>query len=328
MTGATSYLDLPPHPAAALFPPLPDAEMQSMADDIGEHGLLNPITLDHDGASVVDGLTRQRACRLAGFELKASHVMRLGPDVDPYEVVLSANIRRRHLNAEQRRDLVDAVLKAKPQKSDRQVAKATGTSPTTVGKRRGKLVESGDVSNLDTSIDTKGRQQPRSRPRKPTAAKRRGRGRTAVEEATKAAHAAGRPTPSNLPAIYEAAAAGKPVPEPAIDRVPVPRAVRQALAAANDFGPADAELLAEQDAEAQQIVSEFGALIDTLTAAAAELLDVEHPPLRARLRLGQQKTLGEWYAIVAASSARDTIVEALERAQTDIASIIEQLEAA
>jgi hypothetical protein len=33
-------------------------------------------------------------------------------------------------------------------------------SPTTVGKERAKLEQDGDVSNLDTRIDTKGRKQP------------------------------------------------------------------------------------------------------------------------------------------------------------------------
>jgi hypothetical protein len=47
---------------------------------------------------------------------------------DPYAFVISANIRRRHLTAEQKRDLIAKVLKAQPRKSNRQIAKATGTS--------------------------------------------------------------------------------------------------------------------------------------------------------------------------------------------------------
>jgi hypothetical protein len=43
---------------------------------------------------------------------------------DPYAFVISANIRRRHLTAEQKRDLIAKVLKAQPRKSNRQIAKA------------------------------------------------------------------------------------------------------------------------------------------------------------------------------------------------------------
>jgi hypothetical protein len=80
--------------------------------------------------------------------------------VDPFVFVLSANIHRRHLTPEQRRDLIAKLLKATPEKSDRQIAATTKASPTTVGKVRAKLQAKGDVSRLDTRTDTKGRKQP------------------------------------------------------------------------------------------------------------------------------------------------------------------------
>ena len=45
---------------------------------------------------------------------------------------------RRHLDAKGRRAAIDALLKLDPGKSDRQIAEQTGSSPTTVGKRRKK----------------------------------------------------------------------------------------------------------------------------------------------------------------------------------------------
>ena len=90
------------------------------------------------------------------------------PDIDPYAFVLSANIHRRHLTAEQKRDLIEKLIKQTPNKSDRQIAKQTKTSPTTVGKIRKKAEATGDVSKLDTRTDTKGRKQPSTKTKKST----------------------------------------------------------------------------------------------------------------------------------------------------------------
>ena len=153
----------PPHPAAELFPMLDDAQLDELAADIKAHGLLHPIVVIADSKRLLDGRNRAEAAERAGFKITPRDVRRAGEMVDPFDYVLSANIRRRHLSTEDRLRLVDEVLKAKPTRSDRQVAKQTGTSPTTVGKRRAKGEQSGDVSTVDTSVDTKGRQQPRNR---------------------------------------------------------------------------------------------------------------------------------------------------------------------
>ena len=54
-------------------------------------------------------------------------------------------------------------FKADPSKSDRQIAETVKASPTTVGTVRAKMEANGDVSNLDTRRDTKGREQPAHR---------------------------------------------------------------------------------------------------------------------------------------------------------------------
>jgi hypothetical protein len=79
---------------------------------------------------------------------------------DPYDFVISANIHRRHLTAEQKRELIGNLLKANPEKSDRRIAETVKASPTTVGDVRSKMEATGDVSKLDTRRDTKGREQP------------------------------------------------------------------------------------------------------------------------------------------------------------------------
>ena len=57
-------------------------------------------------------------------------------NIDPYAYVLSVNVRRRHLTAEQKRDLIETLLKRDPSKSNRQIAKLVGASHPKVAKVR------------------------------------------------------------------------------------------------------------------------------------------------------------------------------------------------
>jgi hypothetical protein len=66
---------------------------------------------------------------------------------------------------EQKRELIGKLIKADPTKSDRQIAKQVGASPTTAGKVRSDLEAKHDVSKVDTRTDTKGRQQPVHKPK-------------------------------------------------------------------------------------------------------------------------------------------------------------------
>jgi hypothetical protein len=90
---------LEPHPLAALFPPIPDDELQALADDIRQHGQREPV-LTFEG-KVLDGWNRVRACRLIGIEPWS---MEFDPDsakTTPEALVISANLRRRHLSVGQ-----------------------------------------------------------------------------------------------------------------------------------------------------------------------------------------------------------------------------------
>jgi hypothetical protein len=190
---------LPIHPAAELFPLMSPDELRATAEDIRENGLQTPISVERkrDGKTgewsyrLLDGRNRLDAIELAGFNTIAASRSRgranarregtecgldprLGlsdlPDLpaainyilpdDPYAFVASANIHRRHLTAEQKRDLIATLLKTQPEKSDRQIAKAVKASPTFVGKVRAEKEAAGDVSTVDTRIDTRGRKQP------------------------------------------------------------------------------------------------------------------------------------------------------------------------
>jgi hypothetical protein len=91
---------LPVHPAADVFPMLPEDELEELAESIKTQGLLNSIVVQSiDGKLVlVDGRNRREACRRAGVE--PTYMLLDGQDATAY--VLSANINRRHMTKGQR----------------------------------------------------------------------------------------------------------------------------------------------------------------------------------------------------------------------------------
>jgi hypothetical protein len=175
---AQSWRDtLPIHPAAELFPRMSEAELAALGKDIRKHGLTSSIAVWSDGKppkQLLDGRSRLDAIEIeigpaivgppsvmAGKDfLAVNKVIVLDRSVDPYAFVISANIHRRHLTAEQKRDLIAKLIKATPEKSDRQIAETLKASPTTVGTVRAEMEATGDVSKLDTRTDSRGRKQP------------------------------------------------------------------------------------------------------------------------------------------------------------------------
>jgi hypothetical protein len=160
---------LPIHPACAMFDPLPPDELRALAADIKAHGLRSLVSIIEDANGnplLLDGRNRLDALALLGEEITLDNSFifdRVPSDTDPYAYVVSANIRRRHLTAKAKRDLIAKLVKAAPEKSDRQIAAAVKSSHTTVATVRAKMEAKGDVAKLATSTDTKGRKQPRNR---------------------------------------------------------------------------------------------------------------------------------------------------------------------
>jgi hypothetical protein len=84
------------HPFCLLFPRLGDEELQELAEDIRQNGLLNDIVLL--GGKILDGRNRHEACRIAGVEPRFKEF----EGDDPVAWVVSQNLHRRHLTASQR----------------------------------------------------------------------------------------------------------------------------------------------------------------------------------------------------------------------------------
>jgi hypothetical protein len=171
--------ELPVHPAAELFPPMTGQELDDLAVDIKKNGLKIAVVIYIDPEEkswFLEGRNRLDAMEKVGLPVPLSGpgldamvkigTVKLERNIDPYAYVMSANIHRRHLTADQKRDLIAKLLTLDPGKTDRQIAKPIKASPTTVGKVRKQLEDTGDVSKLDTRFDAHGRQQPAHKPKR------------------------------------------------------------------------------------------------------------------------------------------------------------------
>ena len=109
------------HPACLLFPPLSGGELQLLADDIRQNGLLQPITT-LDGM-ILDGRNRLLACEIAGVKPRFEEWTGSG---SPLEWAISANLHRRHLTASQRAVLALEVLPLREQEAKERQRLSTG----------------------------------------------------------------------------------------------------------------------------------------------------------------------------------------------------------
>ena len=87
---------LAPHTFATIFPTVDGSELHALAEDIRQHGLREPITLYQE--KILDGRARYDACIRSRVEPR----FREYEGDSALEFVISANLRRRHLNTAQR----------------------------------------------------------------------------------------------------------------------------------------------------------------------------------------------------------------------------------
>jgi hypothetical protein len=156
------------HPLANIFPLMEGEEFDAFVADIARHGQHARIVLK-DGM-ILEGRNRYRACRKLGIEPSFACKEYSDQITDPAAYVISANIRRRHLSAEDREKYLMQVIAAAPEKSDRTLAKETGLSHPTIAKARKQAETTGKALPVEkrTGADGKARKQPV----KPTAATR------------------------------------------------------------------------------------------------------------------------------------------------------------
>ena len=96
------------HDIANLFPLIEGEEYEKFKADIAEHGQREPGVI-YEG-KILEGRNRYRARTELGLEFLCKP---LPEGIDPYALVISANIRRRHLTPPQASDLANKIANMK-----------------------------------------------------------------------------------------------------------------------------------------------------------------------------------------------------------------------
>jgi hypothetical protein len=146
------------HPFADVFPLMKGKEFAELVADIRDHGLNDQI-VTFEG-KVLDGRNRDRGCAEAG--VKPRYHPFQGTEADARAFVISANIRRRHLDPAEKRRFLKKVIALDPKKSDRQIGKETGVDHKTIAKARNEGESTGEVSPVGKrrGADGKTRRRP------------------------------------------------------------------------------------------------------------------------------------------------------------------------
>jgi hypothetical protein len=192
MTAASWRDRITIHPAAAMFPMMPADELLTLGEDIKKNGLHQKLTFraEHRRSQqqagsrldvirqlragklpLLDGRNRLAAMELVGilddeaFEKMFREAAICWGEDDAEEFVVSVNIRRRHLTAEKKRDLIGKLVKAKPERSDNATAKMIGASGKTVTSVRRDLEATSEIPKLDKTVGADGKARPSAKPK-------------------------------------------------------------------------------------------------------------------------------------------------------------------
>jgi ParB-like chromosome segregation protein Spo0J len=165
------------------MPSADEDELQSLADDIRAHGLLDPIVLFEE--RILDGRNRAAACESAG--LASRYVEFEGTREEALMFVVSHNLKRRHLTKQAIADTLveaedfnlDYELGGTPARSD---IKMSGQKPKTASSRELAKAAGGAVSREMINATRKVKEKAESELREAVR-----RGRIGVQDAAKAA---------------------------------------------------------------------------------------------------------------------------------------------
>ncbi|MEX3562147.1 ParB N-terminal domain-containing protein [Corynebacterium phoceense] len=148
-----------------VMPPLSADEYQDLFEDIKENGVLVPILVDEDEV-VIDGHHRSKIAAELGIPCP-EEIITGKSEAEKRGMAFGLNLKRRHLNREQRRALIAESLKADPQLSNREHERRTGAHKNTIQSVREELESTGQIAQSSTRVSGDGRVRPASQPPRP-----------------------------------------------------------------------------------------------------------------------------------------------------------------
>jgi ParB-like chromosome segregation protein Spo0J len=151
------------HPFADIFPMMDDAALAELAADIKAESQREPIHLWQ--GKIIDGRNRYAACKIAGVEPVIKSIEFPGGDAEALAYVVSRNLKRRHLNAPQRTEVI-RKLRELPQwrdASNREIARQIGVDEATVRRAGLSAASAADAPRPHTVTVKRGEQEYRMR---------------------------------------------------------------------------------------------------------------------------------------------------------------------
>lgn len=147
-----------------VMPPLSAEEYQELYEDIKANGVLVPIVVDEDEV-IIDGHHRAKIAAELGIPCP-EEMIEDKSESEKRNMAFTLNLKRRHLNREQRRALIAESLKADPQLSNREHERRTGSHKNTIQSVREELESTGQIAQSETRLSADGRERPSSQPRR------------------------------------------------------------------------------------------------------------------------------------------------------------------
>ena len=141
-----------------VMPPLSPDEYQELHDDIKANGVLVPVIEDENGV-LIDGHHRQKIAFELGVPCPVE-IIEGKSEAEKRGMAFTLNLKRRHLNREQRRALIAESLKQDPQLSNREHARRTGASDKTIQSVREDAEANAEIPHYDSNdrVEASGRQ--------------------------------------------------------------------------------------------------------------------------------------------------------------------------
>ena len=147
-----------------VMPPLSPDEYQELYEDIKANGVLVPVMEDEDGV-IIDGHHRAKIASELSIPCPVE-IVESKTEAEKRGMAFTLNLRRRHLNREQRRALIAESLKKDPQLSNREHATRTGAGHPLVQKVRDEMEGDGRLEHYSSRVSADGRERPASQPKR------------------------------------------------------------------------------------------------------------------------------------------------------------------